>query len=132
MLAVLDALLTALYVLVDDLLPARSGPGRRRKLTDAELITLAIAQIFLDCPSERRFLRFVRDLLMHPIDRQRPAETVVVWDHEDDRRSVYASDLAEAPTRLAGVGKGMLNVPSAFACPAALCRSARRVLLSAR
>jgi len=33
------------------------------------------------------------DLLMHPIDRRGPAETVVVWDHEADRRSVYASDL---------------------------------------
>jgi hypothetical protein len=64
-LAELDALLTALYVLVDDFLPARSGPGRRPKLTDAELITLAIAQIFLDCPSERRFLRFARSRLGH-------------------------------------------------------------------
>jgi hypothetical protein len=35
----------------------RCGPGRRPRITDAELITLAIAQIFLDCPSERRFLR---------------------------------------------------------------------------
>ena len=65
MLAELDALLTALYVLVDDFLPARSGPGRRPKITDAELITLAIAQIFLDCPSERRFLRFARSRLGH-------------------------------------------------------------------
>ena len=58
MLAELNALLTALYVLVDDFLPARGGPGRKPKLTDAELITLAIAQIFLICPSERRYLRF--------------------------------------------------------------------------
>ena len=65
MLAELDALLTAVYVVVDDLLPARSGPGRRPKITDAELITLAIAQIFLDCPSERRFLRFARSRLGH-------------------------------------------------------------------
>jgi len=64
-LAELDALLTALYVVVDDLLPARRGPGRRPKITDAELITLAIAQIFLDCPSERRFLRFARSRLGH-------------------------------------------------------------------
>ena len=65
MLAELDALLTALYVLVDDFLPARGGPGRRPMLTDAELITLAIAQVFLDCPSERRFLRFARQRLGH-------------------------------------------------------------------
>jgi hypothetical protein len=51
-LAKLDALLTALYVAVDDLLPARRGPGRRPRISDAELITLAIAQVFLDCPSD--------------------------------------------------------------------------------
>ena len=61
----LDSLLTALYVLVDDLLPARTGAGRRPKITDAELITLAVAQIFLDCHSERRFLRLARQRLGH-------------------------------------------------------------------
>jgi hypothetical protein len=61
----LDSLLTALYVLVDDLLPARSGAGRRPMITDAELITLAVAQIFLGCHSERRFLRFARQRLGH-------------------------------------------------------------------
>jgi Transposase DDE domain len=61
----LDSLLTALYVLVDDLLPARSGAGRRPKITDAELIALAVAQIFLRCHSERRFLRFARQRLGH-------------------------------------------------------------------
>ena len=63
--AELDALLTALYVLVDDFLPARGGPGRRPKLTEAELITLAVAQILLECPSERRFLRLARKRLGH-------------------------------------------------------------------
>jgi Transposase DDE domain len=56
-LADLDSLLTALYVLVDDLLPKRRGAGRPPKITDAELITLAVAQILLQCHSERRFLR---------------------------------------------------------------------------
>jgi DDE family transposase len=64
-LADLDSLLTALYVLVDDLLPARSGPGRRPRITDAELVALAVAQIFLDCHSERRFLRLARARLGH-------------------------------------------------------------------
>jgi hypothetical protein len=64
-LADLDSLLTALYVLVDDLLPGRSGPGRRPKITDAELIALAVAQVFLHSPSERRFLRFARRRLGH-------------------------------------------------------------------
>lgn len=61
----LDALVTALYVWVDDLLPARSGPGRPPRLTDAELIALAVAQVFLDCPNDRRFLAFARWRLRH-------------------------------------------------------------------
>lgn len=65
MLADLDDLLTALYVLVDDLLPARSGAGRRPRITDAELIALAVAQILLQCHSERRFLRLARGRLSH-------------------------------------------------------------------
>ena len=56
----LDALLTALYVLADDFLPKRCGPGRRPRISDAEIVCLAVAQIFLDCPKERRFLRFAR------------------------------------------------------------------------
>jgi hypothetical protein len=64
-LADLDSLLTALYVAVDDLLPARRGPGRKPRISDAELIALAVAQIFLRCPSERRFLRFARARLGH-------------------------------------------------------------------
>jgi hypothetical protein len=61
----LDSLLTALYVLVDDLLPARRGAGRRPRITAAELITLAVAQILLQCHSERRFLRLARKQLGH-------------------------------------------------------------------
>jgi hypothetical protein len=61
----LDALLVGLYVFADDLLPKRSGRGRKPQITDAELVCLAVAQIFLDCPSERRFLRFARSRLGH-------------------------------------------------------------------
>src|SRR5262245_14442710 len=61
----LDALLVALYVLADDFLPKRSGPGRKPRINDGEIICLAVAQIFLDCPSERRFLRFARARLGH-------------------------------------------------------------------
>lgn len=65
MLADLDTLLIGLYVLADDLLPKRSGPGRQPRITDAEIICLAVAQVLLDCPSERRFLRFARRRLGH-------------------------------------------------------------------
>ena len=61
----LDALLISLYVLVDDLLPARRRFGRPPRISDSELICLAIAQVLLDCPNERRFLRLARQRLGH-------------------------------------------------------------------
>jgi hypothetical protein len=64
-LANLDALLTALYVRVDDFLPKRCGPGRPPRITDAELITLAVAQMFLAIPNDRRFLALARWRLGH-------------------------------------------------------------------
>jgi DDE family transposase len=64
-LANLDALLTALYVRVDDLLPTRRGPGRPPRITDAELIALAVAQMFLAIPNDRRFLALARWRLGH-------------------------------------------------------------------
>ena len=65
MTADLDTLLTALYVLADDLLPRRPRARRRPRITDAELVCLAVAQILLDIPSERRFLRFATTRLAH-------------------------------------------------------------------
>lgn len=61
----LDALLTAIYVLTDDFLPPRQGPGRPPKITDAELITLAIAQVFLGLPNDRQFLALAAYRLGH-------------------------------------------------------------------
>ena len=61
----LDALVIALYVRVDDLLPARQGPGRPPQITDAELIALAVAQMFLAVPNDRKFLAFARWRLGH-------------------------------------------------------------------
>lgn len=61
----LDTLLIALYVLADDLLPRRPRARRNPKITDAELACLAVAQMLLDIPSERRFLRFARGRLGH-------------------------------------------------------------------
>jgi hypothetical protein len=61
----LDALLTAIYVLVDDFLPARQGPGARPRISDAELVSLAIAQVFLALPNDRQFLALARYRLAH-------------------------------------------------------------------
>lgn len=56
----LNTLLTTLYVLVDDhIAPPRTGRGRRPTLTDSELICLAVAQILLGYPNERRWVRHV-------------------------------------------------------------------------
>ena len=60
MTADLDTLLTALYVLADDLLPRRPRARRRPQITDAELVCLAVAQILLDVP-ERAALPALRD-----------------------------------------------------------------------
>src|SRR6266566_4764224 len=60
-----DDLLTATYVLVDDFLPKRRGPGRPPRITDAELITLAIAQVFIGLPNHRQFLALAGYPLSH-------------------------------------------------------------------
>src|SRR5665647_1893792 len=54
----LEALLTELYVLIDDhvVLP-RHGRGRRPELSDSELLCLAVAQMLLGFHSERRWVR---------------------------------------------------------------------------
>lgn len=60
----LDTLCTAVYVTADDLLPA--GPANaRRGLTDAEVVTLAVAQVAMGIPSDRRFLAVARRRLAH-------------------------------------------------------------------
>jgi hypothetical protein len=55
----LNTLLTGLYVKIDDYLGEHTRPGRPPKLSDAELLTLAVAQALLGFRSEARWLRFV-------------------------------------------------------------------------
>lgn len=56
----LDTLLTALYVHVDDHVVETHSrrPRRPKKLTDAELICLAVAQVLLGFPSRHHWLWF--------------------------------------------------------------------------
>jgi hypothetical protein len=62
----LDTLLTALYVELEDRVLPRLGwsrahrRGRKPRLTDAELLCLAVAQQLLEIASERRWIRFAR------------------------------------------------------------------------
>jgi hypothetical protein len=60
----LDLLCISVYCTADDLLPARAGNGRR-KLSDAEIVTLCVAQVLMGIPSDRRFLRAARRQLGH-------------------------------------------------------------------
>jgi hypothetical protein len=68
----LDTLATALYVRADDLLkespqlgPWRPAAGIRPRLSDAELVTLAVMQALLGFTSEARWLRHARAHLRH-------------------------------------------------------------------
>jgi hypothetical protein len=63
----IDTLATALYVKTDDLLkqrpdlaPWRPKIGLQPRLTDAELVTLAVMQALLGYASESRWLRYAR------------------------------------------------------------------------
>src|SRR4051812_23034244 len=60
----LDLLCVTVYCTADDLLPEPS-PNARRKLTDAEIVTLCVAQVLMGIPSDRRFLRAARRQLGH-------------------------------------------------------------------
>ena len=60
----LDLLLIAVYCTVDDLLPKQRENARRRIL-DAEVITLAIAQAIMGIPSDPRFLAVAARRLAH-------------------------------------------------------------------
>ena len=68
----LDTLATALYVTTDDLLkespqlaPYRPAVGIDPKLTDAELVTLAVMQALCGFTSEARWLRYAHAHLRH-------------------------------------------------------------------
>ena len=68
----LDTFATALYAKADDLLkafperaPWRPGTGIAPKISDAELVTLAVLQALLGFVSEARWLRFARKHLRH-------------------------------------------------------------------
>jgi hypothetical protein len=73
MLADLDLLLIAVFCTADDLLP-RGVKNARRMLTDAEVVTLCVAQAMMGIPSDTRFLKSARKQLQHlfPVLPNRP------------------------------------------------------------
>jgi len=95
--ATLDALATELYVTVDDILlanpqltPPRPTVGIAPRLTDAELVTLAVLQALLGYNDEARFIRYAHTHLtgLFPYLPGRPA---------------YNKRLRRSPVMLAGV-----------------------------
>jgi hypothetical protein len=70
----LDTLITGLYVKIDDEIGGTRWLGRPPRLSDSELVCLAVAQALLGFASEARWLRFARNHLspMFPYLPQRP------------------------------------------------------------
>jgi Transposase DDE domain len=64
MLADLDLLLTMVFYVADNLLPAGRA-NARRSLTDSEVVTLLVAQAIMGVTSDRRFVRVARKHLVH-------------------------------------------------------------------
>ena len=104
MLADLDLLLISVYCRADDLLPRRPG-NARRTVTDAEVVTLCVAQAMMGLPSDERFLKAARKRLAHLFPRlpgrsgyhkrrQRLADTIEAMIDEFARDSPgYHDDL---------------------------------------
>jgi hypothetical protein len=64
----LDLLLTTVFVTADDLLPERQN-NAARTVTDAEVVTLCVAQAIMGIPSDRRFLAVAAKRLGHLFPR---------------------------------------------------------------
>ncbi len=90
MLADLDLLLIAVFCTADDLLPEKAK-NARRSVTDAEVVTLCVAQAIMGIPSDQRFLAVAAKRLSHLFPRlpQRPG----YW-----KRRHRLADLIEALT----------------------------------
>jgi hypothetical protein len=68
MLADLDLLLTAVFCTADDLLPEKDK-NARRSVTDAEVVTLAVAQEMMGIDHDAEFLAIARRRLAHLIPK---------------------------------------------------------------
>ena len=64
----LDTLCTVVYCTADDLLPEKAA-NARRSVTDAEVVTLCVAQAIMGIPSDRRFLAVAAKRLGHLFPR---------------------------------------------------------------
>lgn len=93
----LDTLCITVYVMADDFLP-KKPVNHRRKLSDPEVVTLAVAQAIMGIPSDERFARIAPKRLGHLFPRltgrsgfhkrrDRLADTIEMLISEFARRS---------------------------------------------
>src|SRR5450830_333707 len=114
----LDTLCTVVYCTADALLPEARRNARRR-ITDAEVVTLCVAQAIMGIPSDRRFLRAARRQLGHLFPelprqagyfkRRRRLAGAIEWllahcaaqspGYHDDLLAKWASSHSMAPAR---------------------------------
>jgi len=68
----IDLLCISVYCTADHLLPARPGNGRRR-LSDAEIVTICVAEVMMWIPPDQCFLRAAKRQIGHrfPVCRAR-------------------------------------------------------------
>jgi DDE family transposase len=109
MLADLDLLLIAVFCTADDLLPEKPG-NARRSVTDAEVITLCVAQAIMGIPSDARFLAIARKRLAHlfPQLPQRPG----YWKRRHRLADVIEALIAEFARLSPGFYDDLLVVDS--------------------
>ncbi len=132
----LDLLCISVYCTADDLLPERPG-NARRKLTDAEIVTLCVAQVLMGIPSDRRFLRAARRQLGHlfPAAAQpgRAAQAARAAGRDDrvaDRRLRRAEPRRQRRSRAARLDPGRVRPLARDRPPLAAGRGLRLRLLA--
>jgi Transposase DDE domain len=125
MLADLDLLLIAVFCTADDFLPDRAGNARRR-ITDAEVVTLCVAQAMMGIPSDERFLAVAAKRLGHlfPQLPQRPG----YWKRRQRLAEVIEALIGEFAKLSPGFDHDLLVVDST---PVECARSVETVRRSA-
>src|SRR5215217_1774281 len=125
MLADLDLLLIAVFCTADDLLPGGAGNARRR-ITDAEVVTLCVAQAIMGIPSDERFLAVAAKRLAHlfPHRPQRPG----YWKRRQRLAEVIEALIGEFARMSPGFDHDLLVVDST---PVECARSVETVRRSA-
>src|SRR3954467_10121681 len=116
MLADLDLLLIAVFCTADDLLPCRTENARRR-ITDAEVVTLCVAQAIMGIVSDERFLAVAAKRLAH-LFPQRPKRPGY-WKRRQRLAEVIEALIGEFASMSPGFDHDLLaSIPPRSSAPA--------------